>query len=72
MSLYPNDLAHNFVLACRRCNDDLAKPDALERWIDRNKAHGHRIGMEAALIGLRADENASARVAAWAYERETG
>ena len=28
MSLYPNDMAHNFVLACRRCNglksDDLA------------------------------------------------
>ena len=73
-SLYPNDLAHNFVLACRRCNgvkgDDLAKPEALERWIDRNKTHGHRIGVEAALIGLRANENASARVAAWAYERE--
>ena len=53
-------------------SDDLAKHEALDRWIDRNKAHGHRIGVEAALIGLRADEKASARVAAWAYEREKG
>jgi len=35
-----------FILACRRCNDALAKPEALERWIDRNKAHGNRIGLD--------------------------
>jgi len=73
-SLYPNDLAHNFVLACRRCNgaksDDLAEGEALDRWIERNKAHWQRIETEAASIGLPADTNASARVAAWAYERE--
>lgn len=74
-SLYPNDLAHNFVLACRRCNnaksDDLAEVDALDQWIERNKLHAHRIEIEAASIGLPADANASARVAVWAYERET-
>jgi hypothetical protein len=73
-SLYPNDLAHNFVLACRRCNnaksDDLAEVDALDQWIERNKLHGHKIELEAASIGLPADANASARVAVWAYERE--
>ncbi len=73
-SLYPNDLAHNFVIACRRCNgaksDDLAQVDALDRWIERNKSYGSRIEIEAASIGLPADANASARVAAWAYERE--
>lgn len=72
-SLYPNDLAHNFVLACRRCNnaksDDLAEGDALDRWIERNKTHGHRIESEAALTGLPVDANASAHVAVWAYER---
>ena len=37
-SMYPNDLAHNFVLACRRCNanksDNLASVEALDRWIN--------------------------------------
>ena len=69
------DLAHNFVLACRRCNnsksDALAEVDALDRWIERYKLHGHRIELEAALIGLPADANASARVAVWAYERDS-
>jgi diadenosine tetraphosphate (Ap4A) HIT family hydrolase/5-methylcytosine-specific restriction endonuclease McrA len=75
-SLYPNDLAHNFVLACRSCNgrksDDLAMVEALDRWVERNKTYGHKIVAEAELIGLPIDANASARVAAWAYAREQG
>ena len=72
-SLYPNDLAHSFVLACRRCNadksDDLAPVEALDRWIERNKIHGERIAAQAKAIGLPNDARVSARVAAWAYER---
>lgn len=63
------------MLACRRCNnsksDALAEVDALDQWIERNKLHCQRIELEAASIGLPADANASARVAVWAYERET-
>ncbi len=72
-SLYPNDLAHNFVLACRRCNagksDNLATVEALDHWIERNTTHGSRIATEANAIGLPNDARVSARVAAWAYDR---
>ena len=72
-SLYPNDLAHNFVLACRRCNayksDNLASVEALDRWIERNTIHGGRIVTEANAIGLPNDARVSSRVTAWAYER---
>ena len=58
-SLYPNDLAHNFVLACRRCNayksDNLASVEVLDRWIERNTIHGGRIVTEANAIGLPND-----------------
>ncbi len=58
-SLYPNDLAHNFVLACRRCNadkrDNLAPVEALDRWIERNIVHGDRLATQANLIGLPAE-----------------
>lgn len=71
-SLYPNDLAHNFVLACRRCNgnksDALAAEEALHRWLERNATHGTRLGDEALRMGLSADANASLRIAAWAYQ----
>ena len=57
-----------FVLACHRCNgaksDDLAKGEALDRWIERNKAHGIRLENDAASIGLTEDANASSRLAA--------
>ena len=72
-SLYPNDLAHNFVLACRRCNadksDKLAPSEAWDLWIKRNTIHGARIVSQANAIGLPNDESVSTRVTAWAYER---
>ncbi len=73
-SLYPNDLAHNFVLACRPCNsaksDELAGQTALGRWIERNCLYGEKLEAAAKMIGLPADANASAHITAWAYERE--
>ena len=72
-SMYPNDLAHNFVLACRRCNanksDNLACVEALDRWIQRNNILGDRITNHSNGIGLPNDARVSARVAAWAYEQ---
>ena len=72
-SMYPNDLAHNFVLACRRCNADksgnLGSVEALARWIERNNNHGNRIANKANAIGLPNDARVSARITAWAYER---
>lgn len=72
-SLYPNDLAHNFVLACRRCNskksDNLAPSEALDRWLERNTIRGDRLVAEANAIGLPCDARISAKVAVWAYER---
>jgi hypothetical protein len=72
-SIYPNDPAHNFVLACRRCNadkrDNLASLEALDRWIKRNIVHGDRIINQANAILLPNDAIVSARVAAWAYEQ---
>ncbi|HEY5743169.1 MAG TPA: HNH endonuclease domain-containing protein, partial [Terrimicrobiaceae bacterium] len=72
-SLYPNDLAHNFVLTCRRCNadksDNLAPAEALDQWIERTTIHGARIATQASVIGLPNDACVSRRVTAWAYER---
>jgi hypothetical protein len=70
-SLYPNDLAHNFVLACRACNgrksDSLASVDDLGRWIERNRKFEHQISERANAIGLPCNAEASAKVASWAY-----
>ena len=72
-SMYPNDLAHNFVLACRRCNADksgnIGSVEVLARWIERNNIHGNRIANRANAIGLPNDVSVSARITAWAYER---
>lgn len=70
-SLYPNDLAHNFVLACRACNgrksDDLAVIADLDRWIERNREFGERITATANAIGLAVDAGVTAKIATWAY-----
>ena len=75
-SIYPNDLAHNFVLVCRRCNakkrDNLASVEALDRWIERNTILGDRIMNQSNEIGLPNDARVSARVAAWAYQQSRG
>ena len=42
-SMYPNDPAHNFVLACPPCNaakgNNLAPVEARDRWIERNTVY---------------------------------
>lgn len=70
-SLYPNDLAHNFVLACQPCNgrksDSLANIDDLGRWIERNREFEQVIKEKADAIGLPCNAAVSAKVATWAY-----
>lgn len=70
-SLYPNDLAHNFVLACPACNgkksDNLASVEDLGRWIERNREFENQISERANAIGLPCNAEASAKVAEWAY-----
>ncbi len=70
-SLYPRDLAHNFVLAHPSCNrsksDTLAALPHLERWLPRlhNKSDAlAEIGYEA---GVQADRAVTRQVGAWAY-----
>jgi hypothetical protein len=72
-SMYPNDLAHNFVLACPPCNaakgNNLAPVEARDRWIERNTVYGDRITNQANAIRLPNDALVCARVAAWAYQQ---
>ena len=70
-SLYPRDLAGNFVLAHPACNrsksDTLAARPHLERWLDRLHHRAdqlHDIGAEA---GLPTDPATLHKVAAWGY-----
>ncbi len=71
-SLYPRDLAHNFVLAHKTCNgsksDALAARSHLERWvrfIDDHDADIKEIGQKAGRI---ADASTSLSVAHWGYK----
>ena len=72
-SMYPNDLAHNFVLACPSCNavkrNNLAPVEARDRWIERNAVYGDQIIKQANVIGLPNDALVSGRIAAWAYQQ---
>lgn len=70
-SLYPRDLAHNFVLAHPSCNrsksDSLAAHSHLERWLERVVKYGDDllgIGAEAGIVG---DLATVGRVATWGY-----
>ena len=70
-SLYPRDLAHNFVLAHSKCNrsksDTLAARRHLERWLERLELRSDalaEIGLDA---GISADATTSRKVAAWGY-----
>lgn len=70
-SLYPRDLAHNFVIAHSACNRSksatLAARPHLERWLERlqkNAADLTDIGVTA---GVVADVATTKRVAAWGY-----
>jgi hypothetical protein len=70
-SRYPVDLAHNFVLADGRCNnqkrDRLPACDHLAAWTERNARYGAEIGRELERHGIIAELAASNRVAQWAY-----
>lgn len=70
-SLYPRDLAHNFVLAHPTCNrsksDTLAARRHLERWLDRLLLHCDDLAEIGANAGISADQGVTRHVAAWAY-----
>lgn len=72
-SLYPTDLGHNFVLACRACNGDkgdrLAAYPHLESWWIRNSQHGATLSEAFRVAGLSFDLDATRRIAFWAYSR---
>ncbi|WP_157272221.1 HNH endonuclease [Azohydromonas aeria] len=70
-SLYPRDLAHNFVLAHPACNrskaDSLAGRDHLERWLQRVVQQADALSEIGLSAGIAADAATSHRVAAWSY-----
>jgi 5-methylcytosine-specific restriction endonuclease McrA len=72
-TLYPTDLGHNFVLACRACNGDksdrLAAYPHLEGWWARNDKHGRTLSEAFRVAGIPFDLDATRRIAFWAYGR---
>ncbi len=71
--LYPTDLGHNFVLACRACNGDkrdrLAAYSHLESWSTRNEEMGPMLTDRFSRAGLPFNLAAMRRIASWAYAR---
>lgn len=69
---YPIDLAHNFVLADGRCNnnkrDRMPHVDHLARWSERNRDHGAEI-TSAVKDQLPYDLTCTNRIAHWAYSQ---
>lgn len=72
-SRYPRDMAHNFVLAHRACNNDkrqlLAARQHLDRWLAWLDREGDEVGGRLSELGLVTDVSCSTRVARWAYEQ---
>ena len=70
-SLYPRDLAHNFVLAHSKCNrsksDTLAARMHLERWLERLELRSDDLADIGLNAGIGADSTTSKKVAAWGY-----
>lgn len=70
-SKYPNDTAHNFVLADRSCNnakrDYLADIPFFERWQLRNQIYHQDITSFAIEKGFSSDLAASEKISKWAY-----
>ena len=70
-SKYPNDTAHNFVLADRRCNnakrDYLADIPFYERWLHRNSIYHQDINSFSIEKGFVANFNKSKKISEWAY-----
>jgi len=71
-SKYPNDTAHNFVLADRRCNnakrDYLADIPFYERWLHRNSIYYQEINSFAIEKGFVTNSNKSKKISEWAYD----
>ncbi len=65
------DLAHNFVLADSRCNNEkrdwLPACDHLAAWTERNQRYGTQLGEALEPHGILAELTASNRIAQWAY-----
>lgn len=71
-SRYPRDLAHNFVLTDRRCNQSkaemLAAPTHPEHWMCRNRTCEAELQQVFSAARFVADVDASCSVTEWAYE----
>jgi len=72
-ALYPTDLGHNFVLACRGCNADksdrLAAYPHLENWWRRNEERGTDLALEFGRAQVPFQRDSSDRIVSWAYRR---
>jgi len=72
-SLYRLDLAHNFVLADRSCNQHkaemLAATGHLERWLERNRQDDRQLREVFEKAPFLLDGDASFSVTEWAYDR---
>ncbi|NMF98954.2 HNH endonuclease [Aromatoleum toluolicum] len=70
-SLYPRDLAHNFVLAHPSCNrsksDTLAALPHLERWLARLHDKADALAEIGSAAGFQTDTLVTRQVGAWAY-----
>jgi len=70
-SLYPRDLAHNFVLSHPACNrsksDTLAAKVHLERWLERLTKRADDLNEIGAAAGVNSDRSTVMRVASWGY-----
>lgn len=75
-SLYPRDLAHNFVLAHPVCNrsksDTLAAKPHLFRWLEFIDAHSNDITEIGNAVGINADAPTTIAVARWGYSNALG
>jgi len=70
-SLYPRDLAHNFVLAHPSCNrsksDTLAAKEHLHRWLEFVQSNADNLAQIGYDAGIMADEGSMDSVAQWGY-----
>ncbi len=70
-SMYPRDVAANFVLAHPGCNrsksDSLAAKSHLQRWLERLSTRSAQIREIGAAAGLSGEPETLRRVAVWGY-----
>lgn len=71
-SLYPRDIAQNFVLAHPECNrsksDALAARAHLDRWLSRLDSQGDAMAQIGYDVGIQSAPDAIFQVGRWAYE----